>query len=139
MADGTVVVAYLDTTLDGVQEGLATVMVTTSDDGGRTFGEPVQAGVFREIHFRPRNSFFRWWGAAFPQVTVGPGDEIYVAITAKPGDRPTDDGDIILLRSLDKGQNLGSAGAHQRRRHRPHPVLPRHRRLPGWHPPCHVG
>ena len=37
MADGTVVVAYLDTTLDGVQEGLATIMVTLSEDGGRTF------------------------------------------------------------------------------------------------------
>jgi hypothetical protein len=103
MADGTVVVAYLDTTLDGVQEGLATVMVTLSEDGGRTFAEPVQAGVFREIHFRPRNTFFRWWGAAFPQLTVGPDDEIYVAVTAKPGDKPTDDGDIFLLRSLDKG------------------------------------
>ena len=104
MADGTVVVAYLDTTLDGVQEGLATIMVTLSEDGGRTFGEPVQAGVFREIHFRPRNTFFRWWGSAFPQVTVGPDDEIYIAVTAKPGDKPTDDGDIFLLRSLDKGQ-----------------------------------
>ena len=103
MADGTVVVAYLDTTLDGVQEGLATIMVTLSEDGGRTFAEPVQAGVFREIHFRPRNTFFRWWGAAFPQLAVGPEDEIYVAITAKPGDKPTDDGDIYLLRSLDKG------------------------------------
>jgi hypothetical protein len=104
MPDGTVVVAYLDTTLDGVQEGLATIMVTLSDDGGRTFTEPVQAGVFREIHFRPRNSFFRWWGAAFPQLAVGANDDIYVATTAKPGDRPTDDGDIFLLRSLDKGQ-----------------------------------
>ncbi|MGH2618733.1 MAG: hypothetical protein ACRDJC_26190, partial [Thermomicrobiales bacterium] len=103
MADGTVVVAYLDTTLDGVQEGLARIMVTLSDDGGRTFSEPVQAGVFREIHFRPRNSFFRWWGAAFPQLTVGPNNEIYIAVTAKPGDKPTDDGDIYLLRSLDKG------------------------------------
>lgn len=103
MSDGTVVVAYLDTTLDGVQKGLGTVMVTLSDDGGRTFSEPIQAGVFREIHFRPRNSFFRWWGAAFPQVTVGPNDEIYIALTAKPEDKPTDDGDIFLFRSLDKG------------------------------------
>lgn len=104
MPDGTVVVAYLDTTLDGVQEGLATIMVTLSGDGGRTFSEPVQAGVFREIHFRPRNSFFRWWGSTFPQLTVGANDDIYIAITAKPGDKPTDDGDIYLLRSLDKGQ-----------------------------------
>ncbi|MCD6032362.1 MAG: hypothetical protein K0S78_4544, partial [Thermomicrobiales bacterium] len=35
---------------------------------------------------------------------VGANDDIYVATTAKPGDRPTDDGDIFLLRSLDKGQ-----------------------------------
>ncbi|MBA2597500.1 MAG: exo-alpha-sialidase [Chloroflexia bacterium] len=105
MPDGTVVVAYLDTTLDGVQEGLARIMVTLSADAGRTFAEPVQAGVFREIHFRPRNSFFRWWGAAFPQLSVGANNEIYVAVTAKPGDKPTDDGDIYLLRSLDKGEN----------------------------------
>jgi hypothetical protein len=104
MDDGTVVIAYLDTTLDGVQEGLGTIMVTLSEDGGRTFSEPVQAGVFREIHFRPRNSFFRWWGSAFPQLTVGSNGEIFIAMTAKPGDRPTDDGDIYLLRSLDKGQ-----------------------------------
>ena len=58
LSDGTVVVAYLDTMLDGVQKGLATVMVAMSSDGGKTFSEPVQAGVFREIHFmrtqRPR-------------------------------------------------------------------------------------
>ena len=104
MSDGTLVVAYLDTTIDGVQKGLATINVTLSQDGGRTFSDPILAGVFREIHFRPRNSFFRWWGAAFPQVTIGPDDEMYIAVTAKPGDKPTDDGDIYLLRSLDKGQ-----------------------------------
>jgi hypothetical protein len=104
LSDGTVIVAYLDTTLDGVQKGLATVMVAMSSDGGRTFSDPVQAGVFREIHFTPRNSFFRWWGSAFPQITVGPKDEIYIALTAKPGDKPTDDGDIYLFRSLDKGK-----------------------------------
>jgi hypothetical protein len=105
MSDGTVVVAYLDTTIDGVQKGLATIHVALSHDGGRTFDAPSQAGVFREIHFRPRNSFFRWWGAAFPQLTIGANDEIYIAVTAKPGDKPTDDGDIYLLRSLDKGQS----------------------------------
>ncbi len=104
LSDGTVVVTYLDTTLDGVQEGLYTVMVAFSRDAGQTFEDPVQAGVMREIHFRPRNSTFRWWGAAFPQIAVGPNDEIYILTTAEPADKPTDDGDIYLLRSLDIGQ-----------------------------------
>ncbi len=104
LSDGTVVVAYLDTTLDGVQEGLYTIMLATSRDAGQTFEEPVRAGVMREIHVRPRNSTFRWWGAAFPQLAVGPNDEIYILTTAEPSDKPTDDGDIFLLRSLDRGQ-----------------------------------
>ncbi|HEX5498365.1 MAG TPA: hypothetical protein VFX03_04025, partial [Thermomicrobiales bacterium] len=104
LSDGTVVVAYLDTTADGIQKGLAQAMVAFSHDGGQTFSEPVQAGAFQEIHFTPRNSEFRWWGGAFPQLAVGPHDEIYVALIAAPPDKPTDDGDVYLFRSLDKGQ-----------------------------------
>ena len=102
LSNGTLVVAYLDTTNDGVQEGLSRIMVGKSTDRGQTF-ETSQAGVFRELHFRPRNATFRYWGAAFPQMTVGPKDEIYVATTALPPDKPTDDGDIYLMRSLDQG------------------------------------
>ncbi|MDP9366410.1 MAG: glycoside hydrolase, partial [Chloroflexota bacterium] len=105
LPDGTLVMTYLDTTNDGVQEGLSTIMVRTSSDGGRTLSsEPVQAGVFRELHFTPRNSTFRYWGAAFPQIAVGPGEEVYIATAARPADKPTDDGDIFLMRSADKGQ-----------------------------------
>ena len=104
LSDGSVVVAYLDTTLDGVQEGLATIQLAVSADGGQSFDEPRRANVMREIRFRPRNSSFRWWGAAFPQIAVGPNDEIYVLTTAQPPDKPTDDGDIYLLRSFDRGQ-----------------------------------
>jgi hypothetical protein len=103
MADGTLVMSYLDTTNDGVQEGLMAIMTVTSTDGGVTLSEPIQAGVFREIRFAPRNAFFRWWGAAFPQLAVGPNNEIFIATTAQPPDKPTDDGDIYLMRSLDKG------------------------------------
>lgn len=102
LSDGTLVVAYLDTTNDGVQEGLSRIMVATSGDRGQTY-DVQQAGVFRELHFRPRSSTFRYWGAAFPQLTVGPNDEIYVATTALPPEKPTDDGDIYLMRSTDKG------------------------------------
>ena len=103
MSDGSVVVAYLDTTNDGVQEGLAAIMVTTSTDGV-TWSRPTMAASFREPHFRPRNSTFRWWGTAFPQVAVGPNEEIYVLATFKPVDKATDDGDVFFMRSTDKGQ-----------------------------------
>lgn len=102
-ADGTVVVAYLDSTDDGAQEGLFTIQVATSKDAGKTFSEPKTAAILREPHFQPRNSQFRYWGTAFPQLAVGPNQEIYVATTALPADKPTDDGDIYLLRSLDGG------------------------------------
>jgi hypothetical protein len=103
MADGTTVVAYLDTTNDGVQEGLAAIMVTTSTDGV-TWSRPTMAASFREPHFSPRNSTFRWWGTAFPQVAVGLDEEIYILATFSPPEKPTDDGDVYFMRSTDKGQ-----------------------------------
>jgi hypothetical protein len=103
MADGTVVVAYLDTTNDGIQEGLATIQVVTSEDAGETFSEPKSAGIIREPHFSTRSADFRYWGTAFPQLAVGPNSEIYVLTTGLPEDKPTDDGDIYLMRSLDAG------------------------------------
>jgi hypothetical protein len=108
LSDGALLIAYLDSTRDGPQTGLARVMVTLSEDGGSTFSEPVAAGVVREIGARPRTSLFRWWGSAFPQIAIGQGDEISIAVTARPGDRPADDGDVLLLRSLDKGSTWES-------------------------------
>jgi hypothetical protein len=105
LADGTLVTAYLDSTDDGAQEGLFTIQVNISKDGGKTFAGPVTAGIFREPHGQPRNTQFRYWGSAFPQLAVGPKGEIYIATTALPSDKPTDDGDIYLLRSLDSGKS----------------------------------
>jgi hypothetical protein len=103
MPDGTLVIAYVDTTNDGIQKGLATIQVVISKDGGETFSAPMQAGIFREPHQRPRNAFFRMWGSAFPQLTVGPNNDIYIAVIGLPDDKPTDDGDVFLLRSLNGG------------------------------------
>jgi len=103
MPDGTLVIAYVDTTNDGIQKGLATIQVVISKDGGATFSAPIQAGIFREPHQRPRNAFFRMWGSAFPQLAVGPNNDIYIAVIGLPDDKPTDDGDVYLLRSLDGG------------------------------------
>lgn len=104
MSDGTVVVAYLDTTNDGIQEGLFTIQVVRSYDGGATFTPAKSAGVFRETHFRPRMANFRYWGASFPQLAIGPNNEIYILATALPPDKSTDDGDIYLMRSFDLGE-----------------------------------
>ncbi len=80
------------------------VIVALSSDGGSSFAEPLQAGIFREIDQTPRTANFRFWSASFPQLATGEEGEIYVAVTAKPDDRPTDDGDVLLLRSTDQGQ-----------------------------------
>ncbi len=102
-SDGSVYVVWLDSTDDGSMEGLAEIHAARSTDGGRTFSKPVIASVFNEIGFRPRNAFFRYWGAAFPQAAIGPNDELYVLYTGRPSDRPADDGDIYFIRSLDQG------------------------------------
>jgi hypothetical protein len=104
MSDGTVAVAFLDTTFDGAHRGLAMVIVALSSDGGMSFAEPLQAGIFHEIEQTSRTANFRFWSASFPQLATGAEGEIYVAVTAKPDDRPTDDGDVVLLRSIDQGQ-----------------------------------
>jgi hypothetical protein len=103
LPDGVIVVAYYDSTGDGPHQGLARVMVTSSTDGGRTFAEPTPAGIVPEISRTPRTAFFRWWSGAFPRVAVGPHGEIFVAVTAKPFAGTSDDGDVILFRSLDGG------------------------------------
>lgn len=101
LSDGTLVVAYHDTTEDGFQQGLAAIQVATSTDGGATFSKPRQAEVFREIRNRPRAATFRLGGSGFPQIAVGPEDEIYIANTQIPVDKPLDDGDVYLTRSMD--------------------------------------
>lgn len=104
--DGTLYVAWLDTTDDDSMKGLGEIYVARSDNGGESFLKETRAAVFNEVGFRPRNAFFRFWGAGFPQLAVGSGDEVFVAYTARPSDlnKAGDDGDIYLTRSNDKGQ-----------------------------------
>jgi hypothetical protein len=102
--DGTVYVSWLDTTDDEAFEGLGEIYVTHSEDGGTSFSKPVKAAIFNEPGFAPRNSFFRYWGSAFPQITAGPNQEVYIVYTGLPPDKKNDDGDIYLLRSLDGGE-----------------------------------
>ena len=107
--NGVVYVSWLDTTNDEAFEGLAEVYIARSTDGGKSFSASVKAGVFNEPGFAPRNSFFRYWGSAFPQIATGPGQEVYLVYTGLPSDKKNDDGDIYMLRSLDGGQTWSRA------------------------------
>ena len=104
--DGTLYVAWLDTTDDDSMKGLGEIYVARSDDGGKSFRKETRAAVFNEVGFRPRNAFFRFWGAGFPQLAVGSQGEVFVAYTARPSDlhKTGDDGDIYITRSNDRGQ-----------------------------------
>lgn len=110
--DGTVYVAWFDSTEDGEFEDLGEIWVTRSDDGGKSFSRPVLVDSKWEPGFRPRNANFRSWGAAFPQLAVGPKGEVsivYVARTGPFSDRPTDDGDVFFATSVDKGETWSVA------------------------------
>jgi hypothetical protein len=102
--DGTVYVAWLDTTDDDSFKGQAEIHLARSDDGGRTFVRLGPAVRFLELPFRPRTAFFRYWGSNFPHLAVGPKGEVYLVYAARPPENPRDDGDVYFLRSLDRGQ-----------------------------------
>lgn len=105
-SDGVLYVAWLDSTDDGSMMGMGEIHVARSDDGGRTFAPPTVASTFNEIGFRPRNAFFRYWAATFPQIAVGPQGDVYVAYTARPSNKVDDDGDIYVMRSTDGGYSF---------------------------------
>ncbi|HKG27030.1 MAG TPA: sialidase family protein, partial [Thermomicrobiales bacterium] len=104
LSDGTVVVAWFDSTDDGPGQGLQTIEVAISTDGGRTFGDPIQAALAREWHSPSRTIQLRIDGSKFPQIDVGPNDEIYIGYAGQPVDKPKDDGDIYLVGSFDGGK-----------------------------------
>ncbi len=99
--DGTLYVAWVDSTDDDSQRGIGEIYVARSEDAGATFEPAVVASTFNEIAFRSRHAFFRFWGSEFPQLAVGPDEELYVAYAAKPSDRPRDDSDVWIVTSPD--------------------------------------
>jgi len=108
-SDGTLYVAWLDSTDDDSMEGLGEITITSSRDGGKTFAEPVIAAVFNEVPFSPRDAYFRFWAGAFPKMVVGDVGDIYIVFAGRPPERTRDDGDIYFIRSLDRGENWSQA------------------------------
>ena len=102
--DGTVYVAWMDSTNDDSQKGSAEIQIARSTDGGRSFTAPVQARLFGEGGFRPKNAFFRSWASAFPQLTIGPGGEVYIVYVGGNPAKPSDDGDVYFISSFDRGR-----------------------------------
>ncbi len=103
--DGTLYVAYFDSTGDGFQEGKGEIWVAISNDRGESFSKRVLAASFLELDFLPRTAPFRIWGSSFPQVAVGPEGELYISYAPYSEDNLMDGGDVYMVRSLDKGQN----------------------------------
>ena len=100
---GTLYVTWLDSTDDESMKGLAEFYMSKSDDGGESFGEPKRIARFLEPGFRPRNAYFRYWASAFPKVSVGTNDELYVAYVGLPANNPLDEGDVYFIRSTNGG------------------------------------
>ncbi|MBI2172150.1 MAG: exo-alpha-sialidase [Chloroflexi bacterium] len=106
-ADGTVYVAWVDTTADDSFEGNAEIYVRRSDDGGVTFQNRRLVSTFPELKFRSRTNAFRSWAAMFPKLAVGPESNVYVVWVGLPTDDPEDDGDVYVAASSNKGQTWG--------------------------------
>jgi hypothetical protein len=103
--NGNLYVAWIDSTDDDSFEGLGEINVAISRDAGNTFSDPSIAVVFNEIPFTPRDASFRYWASSFPKMVVGDDGDIYITYTARPPEKPRDDGDIFFVRSLDAGEN----------------------------------
>ena len=102
--DGTVYVAYHDSTDDGPFEGLAETHIVRSDDGGDSFSISERVATFNEPFYRSRNAPFRSWASAMPRGAVSDVDgSISLVFGGRPSDKPTDDGDVYFARSTDQG------------------------------------
>jgi hypothetical protein len=101
---GNVYVTWLDSTDDDAMKGIGEFYMAKSGDGGTTWEKPTRIASFLEPPFRPRNAFFRYWSSAFPKSAAGSKDELYVVYTALPPDKPSDEGDVFFIRSIDGGK-----------------------------------
>jgi hypothetical protein len=107
--DGTLYVAWVDSTDDDSMEGLGEIQLARSTDGGASFSEPVIASVFNEVPFSPRDGYFRYWASSFPKMAVGDAGDVYIVYVGRPPEKPRDDGDVFFIRSVDGGENWSRA------------------------------
>jgi hypothetical protein len=104
--DGNLYVAYYDSGKDGWLNASASVMITKSIDGGKSFAPPIQAGLIpQQLTFRSTGNFFgfRWWSSMFPSMDIAPDGTVYIAYGAKQSKLSLDPADIYLVASIDRG------------------------------------
>ena len=102
--DGTLYVAYYDSLDEGPWDGLFAPTIVRSKDGGRTFTKPIHVDYLPEMDYELPPTLFRAWVSMMPQIDVGPNEEVYLVVAAKP-----DDSDIFFYRSLDGGESWSIA------------------------------
>ncbi|GAB6148115.1 hypothetical protein JCM10135_06560 [Stetteria hydrogenophila] len=113
--NGTIFIAYYDALDDGWLNGSAAVMVTRSDNGGKTWSRPVVAAVLPgELGYYytigagvAEFPAFRWWSSMFPSIAVAPDGSVYIAYAADPDGPGCDPADIYLAVSRDWGRTWG--------------------------------
>jgi hypothetical protein len=104
--DGNLYVAYYDSGKDGWLNASASVMITKSIDGGKSFAPPTQAALIpQQLAFRSPGNFlgFRWWSSMFPSMDVAPDGTVYIAYGAKQSKVSLDPADVYLVASIDGG------------------------------------
>lgn len=94
--DGTLYVAWYDSTNDGYATGNGEMYVTRSVDKGETFAEPVVAAQNLEVQRSAPPSGFRNNNA--PQMATGPDNEVYLVYPSRTSSKPADDGDVYFVR-----------------------------------------
>jgi len=104
--DGDLYVAYYDSGKDGWLNASASVMITKSVDGGKSFAPPTQAALIpQQLTFRSAGNFFgfRWWSSMFPSMDVAPDGTVYIAYGARQSKVSLDSADVYLVASIDGG------------------------------------
>lgn len=105
--DGSVYVAYYDSTEDGWGPGLGgagvyTPMIARSVDGGTTFSKPIPIATLNELDFVLAPTVFRAWSSMFPIIAVAYDHIVYVVTATNP--TGPDDADIVLVKSGNRGK-----------------------------------
>jgi len=109
--DGTIYVAFYDSTSDGIpglngvpiETGVFQIILRQSTDGGTTWSAPSIAATLPEIGlFLPPNNLWVL-PSQFPIITTGPNGYVYIVTTARPSTTGTSR--ICILRSFDHGKS----------------------------------
>src|SRR5438445_3394537 len=105
-SNGNLYVAYFDTGENGFLNTTASIMITTSTNGGASFSPPVTAAsIPQQLTFASQgsNCCFRWWTSMLPSVDVAPDGTVYIDYGARQSKFSVDPADVYLVASINGG------------------------------------